>query len=444
MNKQPWLATTFLTSISIVLSIGACAFSQEKDRTTYKRRFDQSPFGPDWESGDTYDQISGFAVKPQSIEGYSVSLNPPTLCKLGNRCTISGTLNYRSSKNSELLPVNWFQGVSIYLNPDPEESPDWDAVIELCEAESDSMILKSDGSFLVEFDLRETRRNSSKSQRFELAFTLAKHQPKGKDATSQKVFWNPHNPPASPIVQPATIPASPDLTHELKLINEACRWPFYDPDSTKIVRAVNALQPLGKEKALAVLKEYVDLTDDMLEDHEIAFWIIRLLFEPVDLGDRIPSPSVAVFILNDNREDNRVLWPLDPIAIVDGIPFMVGQKIASSGVPGHPFSHIRWVEQYGAIIQSPMSPSGNPLLAADKLIATEKFAAIKESWGRSKTRDICKQAMATLQIELDKNKFGEPQFTEEQWERCLKSEPARMKWSDESQSFEANKSKIKD
>ena len=171
----------------------------------------------------------------------------------------------------------------------PVKNTDWATLIDQGKTEYEGVILKNDGSFEIEFDLRETSRDPNEEQEFELAFVFAKHSPKGRDGTSQSIAWDPNPIAKTDIVGSLKIPASPKLSLELQLINEACRWPFYDPDSTKLIRAVNALQPLGKKKTLQILAEYVSLTDDLYaDDHEIVFWIIQLLFEPSDLQLHTP------------------------------------------------------------------------------------------------------------------------------------------------------------
>jgi len=140
--------------------------------------------------------------------------------------------------------------------------------------------------------------------------------------------------------------------------------------------------------------------------------------------------------LNDNRKENKFNWPLYPIELVDGIPFMVGQQIAMGGFPEPPQSHIRWVEQYGVMRNSPISPSGNPLLAAEKLMATEKFKAIKETWGHSKVRHIREQAFGCLGIEIPEDEHEWPDLSEDVWNKALNSDKANYKWIVSSQQFE--------
>ena len=431
LNSKRQLA--FAISVLLFASQIACA------QTNGSHKWDgthSETTGVSWLVSRQCKNINGYQAKPATPGGFSVIFEPAKLDKLGNHCTISGKLSYQSEGATSPKAVDWFQGISIHLLVQPEENTDWSTGVDMDETDSESAILKNDGSFSVAFDMRETKRNPIRTQNFQVAISLARHEIKAGDVSAQEIIWKSSQPAISKTVQLISIPASPAISQELRLIHQACNWPFHDPDATKLIKAVNALQPLGKTKALEILKEYVDLTDETFEDHEIAFWIIRLLFEPVDLEDRIPSPAIAVVILNDNRENNDVNWPLGPIELVDGIPFMVGQRIGLGGLPEHPITHIRWVEQFGVIRESPMRPSGNPLLAAKKLMATEKFQALKTSFaGHSKVRHIRGQAFATLGIQIETNEYDNPVLTDEQWTRSLSSDSSRLQWESEGQRF---------
>src|SRR5262249_45767503 len=162
--------------------------------------------------------------------------------------------------------------------------------------------------------------------------------------------------------------------------NRASGWPFSNPNGVELIRAVNALQPLGKERALAVLEKYVELTQgggyfSYFSDREIVFWIIRLLFEPIRLDDRIPSPAIRVF-LSDRQFPEAMKWPLNPMAVFGDVPFMVGHRIGSSGHPEEPSSHIRWARLHGVIRDDPLVPTANPLGAAEAILGSRRFKAL--------------------------------------------------------------------
>ena len=156
-------------------------------------------------------------------------------------------------------------------------------------------------------------------------------------------------------------------------------------------------QPLGKERALAVLEEYVALTRrfDYFSDQEIVFWIIRLLFEPIRLDDRIPVPGIAVFLV-DRGSAEALQWPLNPMAVSADVPFMVGRR-SDGGHAEPPSSHIRWARLHGVIRDDPLVPTANPLAAAEAILNSRGFKALDDFSRAQATEAIRSQALAMVE-----------------------------------------------
>ena len=82
------------------------------------------------------------------------------------------------------------------------------------------------------------------------------------------------------------------------LLNQVSVMGFEDYNPTYVIRAVNALQPLGKEKALEQIESYLEGCGAK-KDYYGLFWVLRVLFEvpgergfpPVCIGQPdIPPP----------------------------------------------------------------------------------------------------------------------------------------------------------
>lgn len=122
------------------------------------------------------------------------------------------------------------------------------------------------------------------------------------------------------------------------------------------------------------MEQFIEFSDDhdYFEERHIVFWVIRVLFVPDRPGDRIPIPAIAVSLdYKGGRERTR--WPLNPIDIVDDIPFMVGHQVNLGGQEAHPSSHVEWARQHGTLREKSLSPATNPLAAAEQILRSRRF-----------------------------------------------------------------------
>src|SRR5438045_5532421 len=100
------------------------------------------------------------------------------------------------------------------------------------------------GKFQVRIDLRKTQQNRKREQSFQFGIALAKHSATRKAA--QSVVWSSRTSAIPSTVRMLSVPAAPKLSAELEQINRASGWPFSNPNGVELIRAVNALQALGK------------------------------------------------------------------------------------------------------------------------------------------------------------------------------------------------------
>ena len=275
----------------------------------------------EWTQTTTYTDAVGYADAPaqQSMPALTVEWRKPQLDALGNFCIIRGQLRKAAAGKARTQPVDWFQGVTVYLAMVPGEKPDWSAGMNQADTLHNTDVVSPSGEFEVQIDMRETQHDRTLQQSFQFGVALAGHEDTAKNRN--RVVWSSRAPAIPATVQMLDVPAAAKLSRELGLINRASGWPYSNPNGVVVIQAVNALQRLGKQRALAILEEYVELTNtfDYHFEQEIVFWIVRVLFEPIRLDDRIPSPMIAVSL------DKSANWPLNPMAIVDDIPFMLGQ-----------------------------------------------------------------------------------------------------------------------
>jgi hypothetical protein len=395
----------------------------------------------EWTCSTGYGDIKDYADRPNepTLGALSVEWQKPELDALGNLCTLRGQLKMRANGQKHTQPVTWFQGVTVYIGTTPGAQPDWSQAMSQADTVYETAVTSPSGKFRVCFDLRKTKCDRAHIHSLQFGIALAKHIVNSK--TSHNVIWSSRAPAIGSTVQMLSVPAAQALSRELELINRASRWPFSDPDGVEIIRAVNALQPLGKKRALAILEEYVELTRsfEYFSEPEIVFWIIRLLFEPIRLEDRIPSPAIAVF-LDDRQSVEAMKWPLNPMAVSGGIPFMVGGQVSMSGRPELPSSHIRWAELQGVIRDDLLVPTTNPLAAAEAILGSRRFKALDNFSRVQGTREIRSQALAMVDEMLEPNSAHAAADHDDGWRACVRAAAERgIHWDAKREQFVSQK-----
>jgi hypothetical protein len=146
----------------------------------------------------------------------------------------------------------------------------------------------------------------------------------------------------------------------------------YDFNPLPLIQAVNQLQPLGKELALQVLEEWSRVASIWHDraGYRGAYLVPRVLFDvPADPGFmpelRLGAPAVP------QQEDKSIL-PRFPIAMEDDIPFLVNPGYTLGGRAELPGVQLGYFRKHGTIRAKPLAPTGNPLAAMDRLLASPR------------------------------------------------------------------------
>jgi len=413
------------------------AKSEAQSKGTYRSGSSSSSGYGDgtWEKSLTLLKIEDFGEPDKAAKEFMFKFDPPKLDEFGNLATFSGRMFYRKSGGAS--PVHWLQGITVLLSIEQEACVSWAENKAADATLSETVILASDGSFTVEFDLRESTRNPLVVEKFQIGVSLAKTNMlrSGK----ARIRWSSSDRFLTESVNEISVPASPEIPHEIRLIDLACKWPFQDRDGSKLIRAVNALHAQGKEQAIASMRQYLQQSRGGLgESDEIVFWILRSLFEPGDLEERSYRPMIfAAFFVEPKTQ--RQLWPWDPMDVVDQIPFMLGRQIGGGGVPEHPSSHLDWFEKHGVLRHQPLSPTVNPLMAAEELCTSKKFQTLNSSASEIAKDTARSQALAMVGATPDEDGYFETD--DPSWAKYLRSELSTKIWNSENQCFEARPSK---
>lgn len=125
------------------------------------------------------------------------------------------------------------------------------------------------------------------------------------------------------------------------------------------IQLVNTLHPLGKDKALAVIGEYLRVSSPYLGDRIPLFILLRLLFEvPEDPGF---MPRMMVGAPSVKEPENRKLIPVFPVVLMDDIPLNLVSYYMLAGCPQPVEAHLDDFRKNGNWRKNPLHPSNQPL-----------------------------------------------------------------------------------
>ncbi len=128
------------------------------------------------------------------------------------------------------------------------------------------------------------------------------------------------------------------------------RDPGFDP--LWAIRAANALRSLGKEKALATLRQYSVLVGDNKGGNSL-FWLTRLVFDG-------PMPIPAIGRIDPPPPKDAKDWPTFPLIVKNDVPYNVYRNTEILGFP-EPFSlYLDRVEKDWTIRPGLLKPPDNP------------------------------------------------------------------------------------
>jgi hypothetical protein len=156
------------------------------------------------------------------------------------------------------------------------------------------------------------------------------------------------------------------------VLQRAASSDFAQYDPSHVIDAVNALQPLGKDKALDAVTSYLGKADVTHDPQNGLFLVLRVLFDvpaqpgyqpPMLLGSSIPPPP-----------SDRHALPLFPIALVDDVPLLVVTGYALGGVSEPVSAHVEQYRKHGQLRASPLHPSKPTSDVLDKYLALYKTA----------------------------------------------------------------------
>ncbi len=168
----------------------------------------------------------------------------------------------------------------------------------------------------------------------------------------------------------ASVP-EPELRRLLEAIDAV---PSYNAvlEPLPLIRAVNALLPFGKARALEIVDEYLRVSTDLDDPgREGVFLLMRVLFDP---GAQVPmavgAPTLAA------PTDPKQL-PRFPLILVDDVPYKLVGGYQLGGLPQTPESDVAGFRKTGTLRTKPLAPTAKALDALDAYLVGPLAASIK-------------------------------------------------------------------
>jgi len=166
-------------------------------------------------------------------------------------------------------------------------------------------------------------------------------------------------------------------------------------DPVRLVAAVNALHPLGKERALAMLRAHLDSSPGRT-DGENVFLILRALFDLPPGTAAFPVMFVGAPDWSPAPADAKRL-PRFPLALERDLPLFVINGYMLAGKAEDPRVHVDWCARNGVLRKAPLRPPDDPWAAADALVArTPELAGKGHESARAVVRMQVLRALAPV------------------------------------------------
>jgi hypothetical protein len=152
----------------------------------------------------------------------------------------------------------------------------------------------------------------------------------------------------------------------------------YSYNPLPVIRAVNGLQPLGKERALDVIEEWLRVASSWHDNgYEGVFLVLRTLFDvPADPG-HMPDMFVGAPVVR--QQEDQTILPRFPIAIEGDIPLLVNSGYSLAGQAEQPQSHVTYFREHGKLRDKPLAPTAEPLAALERFLKSSRSPYLDKS-----------------------------------------------------------------
>ncbi|MBI5487590.1 MAG: hypothetical protein HY905_09675 [Deltaproteobacteria bacterium] len=184
----------------------------------------------------------------------------------------------------------------------------------------------------------------------------------GDDGIVQWLFGNSGTPPAPALFDETELRGLLGLLDAVPSYNEGAQF-----DPRPLIRAVNALQPLGKERALAAISEYLRVVSPYEDGgYEGTLLVLRTLFDVPEAEGGLPPMLVGA--PSPPAPEDPGLLPRFPLLFAGDIPFLAVRGYMLGGEAQPPGQHVEYYREHGAIRAAPLRPADDPLGALEEAL----------------------------------------------------------------------------
>jgi len=185
--------------------------------------------------------------------------------------------------------------------------------------------------------------------------------------------------------QPVNLFREEPLRELLRLIDQAppLAGDRYDP--LPVIRIVNALQALGKDKALAAVDEYLRVASSFHSDaREGLFVVLRVLFEVPKAPGHMPAMYVGAPFPEAPKDPKRL--PRFPVLLLDDVPLLLVSGYLLAGVAERVERHVAYYRKGGRLRSKRLAPPEAPLEVYEKFRRSFLwvYGDQADSWGRER------------------------------------------------------------
>ena len=146
----------------------------------------------------------------------------------------------------------------------------------------------------------------------------------------------------------------------------------------RLIRAVNRLQPLGREQALLVLDEFLRVTSAFHgPGRDGVFLVLRTLFEVPEKEGFMRRMAIGAFM--PEEPSNKRDAPRYPIVLQDDIPFLIANGSMLAGRAERPESHLAYFAKVGVLRARPLRPTPHPVQAFRTLLDSPQWFFSKKA-----------------------------------------------------------------
>jgi hypothetical protein len=201
-----------------------------------------------------------------------------------------------------------------------------------------------------------------------------------KEGRTQETFGGQGKPPKSSLF------TEDQLQELLRLLDTAPGLQGYSYDPLPLIQVVNTLQPLGREKVLAVIGEYLRVSDKWTGDMGPRYGLSLVLRVLFDLPDDVdPGQAALLGMPSPPGPKNPHQVPRFPIAVVDDIPLLLINGYELEGMPSPMEDVLDFFRKNGNLRSDPLVPTNDPLSALTNLMASTQWiyadAKLQQSYG---------------------------------------------------------------